>query len=56
MHSVLWLLRTIPSHAIGEIPFFLVYGAEVVLPAELMHSASQVTNYDKARMPDAQMM
>ncbi|GAA0167650.1 hypothetical protein LIER_22533 [Lithospermum erythrorhizon] len=31
---VLWSLRTTPSHAIGETPFSLVYGSEVVLPAE----------------------
>lgn len=40
MHSVLWSLRTTP--------FFLVYGAEEVLPAEIMHGAPRVANYDEA--------
>ena len=35
--SILWTLRTTPSRATGETPFFLVYGAEVVLPTELRH-------------------
>src|SRR5664279_5071375 len=30
--SVLWSLCTTPSRAISEMPFSLVYGAEVVLP------------------------
>ena len=33
--SVLWALRTSPSRATGESPFFLTYGSEVVLPIEL---------------------
>ena len=37
--SVLWSLRTTPSRAIGEPYFFLVYGAETVLPTELRHGS-----------------
>nr|CAH67815.1 OSIGBa0138H21-OSIGBa0138E01.6 [Oryza sativa] len=33
--AVLWANRTTPSRATGETPFFLVYGAEAVLPFEL---------------------
>src|SRR5438132_8038293 len=33
--SVLWALRTSPSRATGESPFFLTYGSEAVLPTEL---------------------
>src|SRR5947207_4413046 len=33
--AVLWSIRIIPLRATGETPFFLVYGAEVVLPSEL---------------------
>jgi hypothetical protein len=29
---VVWSLRTTPSRATGFTPFFLVYGAEAVLP------------------------
>jgi transposase InsO family protein len=33
--SVLWSVRTTPNRATGETPFFLVYGAEAMLPSEL---------------------
>ena len=32
---VLWSMRTTSSHAMGETPFFLVYGAEAVLPPDI---------------------
>ena len=35
LSAVLWSIRTTPSRATGETPFFLVYGAEAVLPTEL---------------------
>jgi hypothetical protein len=34
--SVVWGLRTQPSKATGQSPFFLVYGSEAVLPADVM--------------------
>jgi hypothetical protein len=33
--SVVWSLRTTPSRATGFTPFFLVYGAEAILPTDL---------------------
>jgi len=30
--TVLWAVRTTANRATGEMPFFLVYGAEAVLP------------------------
>jgi hypothetical protein len=33
--SVVWSLRTMPSRATGFSPFFLVYGAEAILPTDL---------------------
>jgi transposase InsO family protein len=33
--AVVWSLRTTPSTATGFTPFFLVYGAEAVLPTDL---------------------
>ena len=44
--TVIWALRTTPSRAIGEAPFFLVYGAEAVLPTELKHGSRRVRAYD----------
>jgi hypothetical protein len=42
--SVLWSLRTTPNAAIQETPFFLVHGAEAVLPVEVIHEAPRVTS------------
>jgi hypothetical protein len=33
--SVLWSLRTTPNRPVGFTPFFLVYGAEAVLPTDI---------------------
>jgi hypothetical protein len=42
---VLWSLRTNPSWAIGYTPFFMVYGAEAVLPTDIDYEASRVLAY-----------
>jgi hypothetical protein len=34
--SVVWGLRTQPSKATGQSPFFLVYGSEAILLADVM--------------------
>jgi hypothetical protein len=34
--SVAWGLRTQPSKVIGQSPFFLVYGSEAILQADVM--------------------
>jgi hypothetical protein len=44
--SVLWSLRTTPNAATQETPFFLVHGAEAVLPVEVTHEAPRVMAYD----------
>nr|ABA96681.1 retrotransposon protein, putative, unclassified [Oryza sativa Japonica Group] len=46
--AVLWANRTTPSRATGEMPFFLVYGAEAVLPSELTLRSPRVTMYCEA--------
>jgi transposase InsO family protein len=45
--SVIWGLRTTPSRATGFTLFFLVYGAEVVLPTDLEYGSPRVKGYDK---------
>jgi transposase InsO family protein len=45
--SVVWSLRTTPSRATGFTLFFLVYGAEVVLPTDLEYGSPRVKGYDK---------
>jgi hypothetical protein len=44
--SVVWSLRTTPSRATGFTPFFLVYGAEAILPIDLEYGSSRTRAYD----------
>jgi hypothetical protein len=44
--SVVWSLRTTPSHATGFTLFFLVYGAEAVLPTDLEYGSPRTKAYD----------
>jgi hypothetical protein len=44
----LWGNRTSPSHSTGETPFFMVYGAEAVLPPEVTMGSLRVKTYDEA--------
>jgi transposase InsO family protein len=44
--SVVWSLRTTPSRATGFMPFFLVYGAEAVLPTDLEYGSPRTRAYD----------
>jgi hypothetical protein len=46
--SVFWSLRTTPNAATQETHFFLVHGAEVVLPVEITHEAPRIAAYDEA--------
>jgi hypothetical protein len=43
---VVWSLRTTPSRATGFSPFFLVYGAEAILPADLEYVSPRTKAYD----------
>ena len=41
---IVWSLRTQPSRALhGNTPFFMVYGLEAVLPADLIFGAPRLT-------------
>jgi transposase InsO family protein len=44
---VVWSLRTTPSRATGFTPFFLVHGAEAVLPKDLEYGSPRVLGYDE---------
>ena len=44
---VLWTLRMTPNRATRKTPFSLVYGAEAVIPTELMYGPPQVLTYDE---------
>ena len=45
--SVLWGIRTTPNRSTGYTPFFMVYGAEAVLPTDLEHDSPRVAAYDE---------
>jgi transposase InsO family protein len=45
--AVVWSLRTTPSGAMGFTLFFLVYGAEVVVPTDLEYGSPRVRGYNE---------
>jgi transposase InsO family protein len=51
--SVLWSLQTTPNAATQETPFFLVHGAEAVLPVEITHEAPRIAAYDETTFTKA---
>jgi hypothetical protein len=50
---VLWSLRTTPNATTQETPFFLVHGAEAVLPVEITHEAPRIAAYDETTSTEA---
>ena len=46
---MLWSIRTTATKPTGETPFFLVYGAEVVLPHEVKHRSARVLAFDETQ-------
>ena len=43
--AVLWSIRTTTNRSTGFTPFFLVYGAEAVLPTDMIHDSPRVAAY-----------
>jgi hypothetical protein len=43
--SVLWSLRMMPNRPTSFTPFFMVYGAEVLLPTDLQYGSPRVRTY-----------
>src|SRR3954462_9205593 len=51
--AVLWSLRTTPNTSIQYTPFFMVYGAEAVLPHELKFGAPRISGYEEEEAEEA---
>jgi hypothetical protein len=51
--NALWGLRTQPSKPTGQSPYFLVYGSEAILPADVMWDSPVVEHYDKGVSEDS---
>jgi hypothetical protein len=50
--SVLWSIHTNTTKPTGETPFFLVYGAEVVLPTDIKFGSPRVLAFNELRQED----
>jgi hypothetical protein len=50
--AVVWGLRTLPSRNTGVSPYFMVYGAEVVLPADIEFRSPRVENYNEDQVTE----
>ena len=46
--SVLWSINTTSNRSTGYTPFFMVYGAEAVLPSDIRHDSPRVAAYVEA--------
>jgi hypothetical protein len=53
---VIWGLRTQPSKATGQTPFFLVYGSEAILPADIMWKSPRVQMYNEGEADEARQL
>ena len=51
--AALWSLRTTPNKSTGFTPFFLVYGAEAVIPTDIEFDSPRVTMYTEADVKEA---
>ena len=51
--SILWAYRTMVRTPTGEIPFWLTYGNEAVIPAEVGLTSYRVHNHDEGRNDEA---
>ena len=53
---VVWGLRTQPSKATGQSPFFLTYGSEAILPAYIMWKSLRVESYQEGEADEARQL
>jgi hypothetical protein len=53
---VIWGLRTQPSKATGQTPFFLIYGSEAILPADIMWKSPRVEMHNEGEADEARQL
>jgi hypothetical protein len=53
---IIWGLRTQPSKATGQTPFFLVYGSEAILPTDIMWKSPRVEMYNEGEADEARQL
>ena len=53
---VVWGLRMQPSKATGQSPFFLTYGSEAILPADIMWKSPIVEAYQEGEADEARQL
>ena len=51
--SILWAYRTMARTPTGETPFWLTYGSEAVIPAEVELTSYRVDNHDERKNDEA---
>jgi hypothetical protein len=51
--SLVWGLRTQPNQATGQSPFFLVYGSEAILPANMMWKSPRLKMFGEGEADTA---
>ena len=53
---VVWWLRTQPSKATGQSPFFLTYGSEAILPVDIMWKSLRIEAYQEGEADEARQL
>jgi hypothetical protein len=53
---VVWGLRTQSSKDTGQTPFFLVYGSEAILPADIMWKSPRVEMYNEGEADETRQL
>jgi hypothetical protein len=54
--NALWGLRTQPSKPTGQSLYFLVYGSEAILPADVIWDSPAVEHYDEGVSKDSRQV
>lgn len=47
LNSIPLSLRTTPNRSTGYTPFFMVYGAEAILPSDLIQNTTRLRQYEE---------